>query len=88
VGGSFFDAASLPKAKAGDAYLMRYILHDWPHAEVGKILTNVRAAMGKEKDATLVIGECALPDHDVVGVPPAMYSSQNPLSLYFVLCTL
>ena len=29
--------------------------------------------MGDAK-ATLVVGECALPDHDVVGVPAAMYS--------------
>ena len=34
VAGSFFDAATLPKAKDGDAYYMRYILHDWPTKDV------------------------------------------------------
>ena len=24
-------------------------------------------------NATLLIGECALPDHDTIGVPPVMY---------------
>mmetsp|Transcript_14777 Transcript_14777/g.34819 ORF Transcript_14777/g.34819 Transcript_14777/m.34819 type:complete len:102 (+) Transcript_14777:1273-1578(+) len=51
---------------------MRYILHDWPRKDALKILKNVRAAMG-DKKATLVVGECALPDHHVVGVPPVMY---------------
>ena len=43
-----------------------------PKADALKILRNVRAAMGGAK-ATLMIGECALPDHDVVGVPPVIY---------------
>jgi hypothetical protein len=29
VGGSFFDDGVVPAAKDGDAYLMRYIIHDW-----------------------------------------------------------
>ena len=28
--GSFFDLATMPTAKDGDAFYMRYILHDWP----------------------------------------------------------
>ena len=43
-----------------------------PKEDAIKILKNVRAAMGSAK-ATLLIGECALPNHDVVGVPPVMY---------------
>lgn len=43
-----------------------------PKKDALQILKNVRAAMG-DKKATLVVGECALPDHGVVGVPPVMY---------------
>ena len=73
VGGSFFDGATIPKARDGDVYFMRYILHDWQDAKVVEILKNVREAIG-EKRATLLIGECALPDRDTVGVPPVMYN--------------
>jgi hypothetical protein len=71
-GGSFFEAADIPRAQDGDAFYMRYILHDWPTKETLTILKNVRAAMGGT-NSTLLIGECALPDHDQVGVPPVMY---------------
>jgi hypothetical protein len=80
--GSFFDKASLPKGQDGDAFYMRYVLHDWPTKEVVAILTNVRHAMGSAK-ATLVIGECALPDHDTVGVPPAMYQIDMQMMAVF-----
>lgn len=70
--GTFFDAGTIPAGRDGDAFFMRYILHDWPEKESLAILRNVRTAMGKA-NATLLIGECALPDHDVVGVPPVMY---------------
>lgn len=72
VGASFFDKGALPPAMAGDAYYMRYILHDWPTDEATSILRNVREAIGST-GATLLIGECAIPDHDTVGVPPVMY---------------
>lgn len=29
VGGSFFEPKAIPPAQDGDAYFMRYILHDW-----------------------------------------------------------
>ena len=41
VGGSFFTDA-MPKA---DAYLLMNIIHDWPDAESGKILSAIRSAM-------------------------------------------
>ena len=71
-GGSFFEASDIPLAQDGDVFYMRYILHDWPTKESLSILKNVRAAMGGS-NSTLLIGECALPDHDTVGVPPVMY---------------
>ena len=50
------------------------ILHDWPEAEALAILHNVRTAIGTG-NATLLIGECALPEHDTVGAPAVMYQS-------------
>lgn len=73
VSGSFFEPETLPKAMDGDAFYMRYILHDWPTDKVLTILRNLRTAMGTAK-VTLLIGECALPDRHTVGVPPAMYN--------------
>ena len=61
---------------------MRYILHDWPLKESLSILRNVRAAMGAT-NATLLIGECALPDHDSVGVPPVMYQIDIQMMVAF-----
>lgn len=80
--GDFFQASSIPKAVDGDGYYMRYILHDWPSEEVVAILRNVRAAMGSAK-ATLLIGECGLPDHDKVGVPPVMYQIDVQMMAHF-----
>lgn len=63
----------LPKAKDGDVYLLRYILHDWSDPEVLTILRAVRAAIGST-NAKLVIGESAMPDHDTIGVPAEIYN--------------
>ena len=72
VTGDFFQAGSIPQGQDGDAYLMRYILHDWGENEVLQILSNLYESM-KGKKTTLLIGECSIPDRDVVGVPSAMY---------------
>jgi len=72
VSGDLFNSETIPTARDGDVYLMRYILHDWGKADVLTILANIRAAMDG-KDATLMIGECAIPDRNFIGVPPAMY---------------
>lgn len=82
VAGSFFETGSLPAAKDGDAFLMRYILHDWPTKDVVTILKNVRVAFGSA-NATLVIGESALPNHDKVGVPPAIYNIDVQMMVAF-----
>ena len=44
VGGSFFD--SVPAG--ADAYIMKYIIHDWNDELCGRILTNCRAAMAPD----------------------------------------
>ena len=43
----------------------------WPVKDVEHILKNVRAAMGSSH-ATLLIGECAIPDRDRVPIPPIL----------------
>jgi len=48
--GNFFEAVP----KGGDAYIMKYILHDWNDDECVKILANCRAAMN-EKGKVLVV---------------------------------
>jgi len=63
----------IPKGMDGDVYFMRYVLHDWQTDEILTILRNVHGAMGNS-NSTLRIGEFALPDHDIIGVPPVMYS--------------
>ena len=72
VAGDFFQTGSIPVGQDGDAYLMRYILHDWGEEEVIQILSNLHSSM-KGKKTTLLIGECSIPDRDTVGVPSAMY---------------
>jgi hypothetical protein len=47
--GSFFEAVP-----AGDAYIMKYILHDWNDEQCVKILANCRAAVN-EKGRVLVV---------------------------------
>ena len=56
--GSFFEAVP-----AGDAYIMKYILHDWNDEQCVKILTNCRAAMN-EKGRILVVDNVIPPGND------------------------
>lgn len=56
--GSFFEA--VPK---GDAYIMKYILHDWNDEECVKILANCRAAMNKN-GKVLVVDTVIRPGND------------------------
>ena len=80
--GSFLKAESLPPAQDGDVFYARYILHDWPPAESELILRNIRKAIGSKK-ATLLIGECALPDHDTVGPVSAVYQVDLQMMTFF-----
>jgi len=59
VGGSFFEAATVPVARADsrDVYVLRVVLHDWSDAKTLEILANVRSAIGASKNATLAIVE-------------------------------
>jgi len=58
VGGSFFEAVPT----GVDAYLLRYILHDWDDARSVAILRTCRRAMAP--DSLLLIIESLIPDHD------------------------
>jgi hypothetical protein len=57
--GNFFE--SVPHG--GDAYIMKYILHDWNDEDCVKILTNCRAAMN-EKGKILVVDNVIAPGND------------------------
>jgi hypothetical protein len=63
IGGDFFEA--VPEGK--DAYLMKWILHDWDDERAVRILRNCRQAMGER--ARLLTVEVVLPDR--VGTAPA-----------------
>jgi hypothetical protein len=56
VGGDFFK--SVPAG--ADAYIMRWIIHDWPDAECVSIMTNIREAM--KTDSRLILIEEIIPD--------------------------
>lgn len=68
IKGDFFVAATLPKCQDRDVFYLRHILHDWKKDNCIKILTNISKAMENKKQ-TLVIGECAIPERDSVGLP-------------------
>ena len=57
--GNFFEAVP----KGGDAYIMKYILHDWNDDACVKILTNCRDAMN-EKGKVLVVDNVIAPGND------------------------
>ncbi len=48
--GSFFDAMT----EAGDAYLLKHIIHDWADDEATQILGNIRKAAGVGKHVLIV----------------------------------
>jgi O-methyltransferase domain/Dimerisation domain len=56
VAGSFFD--SVPAG--GDAYVLKYVIHDWDDERAAAILKRCRAAMAPE--ATLLLVEQVLPE--------------------------
>jgi hypothetical protein len=55
VGGDFFD--SVPAA--GDAYLLRHVVHDWEDREAVAILTRCREAM--RADGRILVVETVIP---------------------------
>jgi len=57
--GSFFEGVPA----GGDAYIMKYILHDWNDDQCVKILENCRAAMNK-KGRVLVVDNVIPPGND------------------------
>ena len=52
VPGDFFD-----KVPVGDAYLLRFIIHDWNDADAIRILKTIRKAIGNNSNATLILIE-------------------------------
>lgn len=56
VGGSFFDTVP-----AGDAYVLKHVIHDWGDDDAFAILNNVRAAAGA--DSVVLLVEMVIPKH-------------------------
>ncbi len=48
-------AETMPKAKDGDVYMMRLILHDWDDKDSIAILSSIRQAMGSAKARLLIV---------------------------------
>jgi hypothetical protein len=58
VGGDFFQAVPA----GGDAYVMKWIIHDWEDEKAIKILKNCRQHM--QSNSRLIIVDCVVPDND------------------------
>lgn len=56
VGGNFFEWAP----PGGDAYLLRFVLHDWSDENAATILRCLRRAM--KPSATLILAEWVIPE--------------------------
>ncbi len=53
-------AETMPQPKAGDAWVLRHILHDWNDVDAARILAAMRAAMGS-MPVTLCLCEVNMP---------------------------
>lgn len=72
--GSFFNVDELPAFEEDDVITMRYVFHEWSEADVVKILSNLRKAVG-DKQVTLLVGESAIgddPSAEVMPIRPIM----------------
>ena len=58
AGGSFFEAASLPKLRDGDVLNMRLILHDWSDEDSVAILSAIRKAIGSARVTVALVEMC------------------------------
>ncbi len=83
VGGDFLVKEAIPVAiSERDVYHLRYILHDWDDANVETILKNIRHQMGNT-NATLMIGECAMPERDSIGIPATIHHIDLQMMVMF-----
>jgi len=67
IGGDFFK--SIPTG--GDAYIMKWILHDWPDDRCIEILKNCHAVM--ERDAKLLVVDMVMPEQASPSTQAVMY---------------
>jgi hypothetical protein len=63
VPGSFFE--SIPPG--GDAYIMKWIMHDWDDGDATRILRNVRAVI--PADGSLIVFDRVMPERIAAGDP-------------------
>lgn len=67
VGGDFFKSVPV----GGEAYIMKWILHDWPDERCVDILKNCRAVMAE--DAKLLVVEMVMPEQASPASQAVMY---------------
>jgi hypothetical protein len=82
VAGDFFDVETVPKAKDGDVFMMRFVIHDWTSPNVMKILRSMRNAIG-QANASLIIGETAMPERHQMSPIPTVYTFDMMMMVFF-----
>jgi hypothetical protein len=75
VTGSFFEAVP----PGGDAYIMKWIIHDWDDAHATKILQNVRAVI--PPDGRLIVFDRVLPTRITEGDPVTQMGTLMDLNM-------
>jgi predicted O-methyltransferase YrrM len=75
VGGSFFE--SVPAG--GDAYVLKWILHDWDDADATRILRAIRAAMPRA--GRLIVFDRVLPERIKAGDPVSQSGTLMDLNM-------
>jgi len=75
VGGSFFE--SVPEG--GDAYVMKWIIHDWDDDDATRILGNVRAAIGP--GGCLVVFDRVMPERITADDPVLQFGTLMDLNM-------
>jgi hypothetical protein len=63
VGGDFFDTVP----SGGDAYVLKFILHDWGDEQATAILRNCRRAIGPKGRLLVIESEISPPNEGAVG---------------------
>jgi len=75
VGGSFFE--SIPAG--GDAYVMKWIIHDWDDEDATRILRNIRTVI--QPAGRLLVFDRVLPEQITDGDPVTQQGTLNDLNM-------
>lgn len=82
VGGSFFEELPAELSEC-DAFIMRFILHDWPDDENVKILENIRAVASKtDKKKVVVVMDQIIE----TGAPSFLEAAKSFMTINMISC--